>query len=33
MGIFCMTQGAQIQSSVTTWSGGMGWEVGESFNN
>ena len=28
MGICCVTQGTQIQCSVTTQRGGMGWEVG-----
>jgi len=28
VGICCVTQGTQIQYSVTTQRGGMGWEVG-----
>ena len=26
-----MMQGVQIQCSVTTWKGGLGWEVGGKF--
>ena len=31
MGGCCITQGAQTWCSVTTWQGGMQWEVGGKF--